>query len=182
MVLFQYAEVVYVGYGNKETVWAKDLLPSTGVAAVQTDQPADPVTDQPANPQAVAETKKPVETKPVQEKPPVQVDTRPQAEAVADLPVKVYPVPVKAEALPVKIVPEPVDAAPAKVDAVPAKVDAVQAKELSAKPVSDLASIGAQATKWLKGKSTHSSMSDVSQVERKLIVALKGCETCEYVC
>ena len=168
MLFFQYAEVVYVGYGNKETVWAKDLLPSTGVAAVQADQPADTVKDQPANPQA--ETKKPV-----QEKPPVQVEARPQAEAVAALHVKIDPVPVKAEALPVKIVPVPVDAAPAKVDAVPAK-------ELGAKPVSDPASSGAQASKWLKGKSTHSSMSDVSQVGRKLIVALKGCEMCEYVC
>ena len=165
MLFFQYAEVVYVGYGNKETVWAKDLLPSTGVAA---DQPADTVKDQPANPQAVAETKKPVETK------PVQVETRPQAEAVAALPVKVDPVPVTAEALPVKIVPIPV-----KVDTAPAEVDAVPAKELGAKPVSDPASSGAQATKWLKGKSTHSSMSDVSQVGRKLIVALK---VCEYVC
>ncbi len=25
--IFQVAEVVYVGYGNKETVWSKDLLP-----------------------------------------------------------------------------------------------------------------------------------------------------------
>ena len=155
MLFFQYAEVVYVGYGNKETVWAKDLLPSTGVAA---DQPADTVKDQPANPQAVAETKKPVETKPVQEKPPVQVENRPQAEAVAALPVKVDPVPVTAEALPVKIVPIPV-----KVDTAPAEVDAVPAKELGAKPVSDPASSGAQATKWLKGKSTHSSMSDGTQ-------------------
>ena len=133
--MFQYAEVVYVGYGNKETVWAKDLLPSTGVAADQPadivkDQPADIVKDQPANPQA----EKPVETKPDQEK--VQVETRPQAEA---LPVKLDPVPVK------------VDAAPVKVDAV---------SELGAKPVSDLASNGAQVTKWLKGKSTHSSVSD----------------------
>ena len=25
--MFQVAEVIYVGYGNKETVWSKDLLP-----------------------------------------------------------------------------------------------------------------------------------------------------------
>ena len=46
--MFQLAEVVYVGYGNKETVWSKDLLPPVVPSDVDlvTEDPVDAVAAQ----------------------------------------------------------------------------------------------------------------------------------------
>ena len=98
MILLQYAEVLYVGYGNKETVWLKDLLPSTGVATVQAnvDEPIKIGTDE-------IKTDEPVEEAGPEAKQPVKAAFSAQADKVdsnlnalaAAVPVKVHTVPVQ---------------------------------------------------------------------------------------